>query len=73
MLKKQLPVYPGVGLGTNGYWSNSTRDNDYWDLINRPMVVYSNYTTGDTHDTIDEYEMGFDKFGPQFYTPTHCM
>ena len=40
----------------------------------RPMVGYSDYTTGDTHMTnYTEYSIGYDKWGAQFFIPTHCM
>lgn len=74
MLAKKGPVMPGVGYDPELGWYNSTGGNHYVDDYMRPMIGYSDYTRGDTHMTNwTEYSIGYDKYGPQFFTPTHCM
>lgn len=71
MLKKTLPVFPGVAYYENGYWYNSTDGDHVYDIQNRPMMEWVNYTYGGSDPS--KYSMGIDKFGPQFFFPSHCL
>jgi len=73
MLKKNLPIFPGVTY-YEGWWSNNTDNNELSDVKNRPLIGYSGHTND--YDHLDDpygYHMGTDDQGPQFYTPTHCL
>jgi len=72
IMNKKLPVYPPVAY-YQGYWSNSTSNNDLTNDHMRSMVTYANYT-GDKQDgPASEYDMGYDRTGPQFFFPFHCL
>lgn len=72
MLSSNLVAFPSV-VYENGAWWRSTDGNRIWDTLNRPMMMWVNYTKDYHNHDPAFYEMGYDKRGPQFYTPTHCM
>ena len=71
-LADKLWTYPSVSFLENWSWGMFTSENPYSNERNIPLVMYSNYTR-DTHDPLDDYDMGYDWYGPQFFFPTHCM
>ena len=73
MLAKKTPSFPGVGY-ENGYWQNSTAGDTWLNNHVRPFFNYSDYI--DDHNKKEEtgtYDVGYDKKGPQFYAPSHCL
>lgn len=69
MLGKKLVAMPGAG-NTDGSWDTSSRGNFYVNGKVRPFFKYANYTEKNDRD---EYDIGFDWHGPQFYAPSQCI
>ena len=72
MLKKKYPIFPGTGI-EDGAWCSSTSCDSFLNDNFRPLAIFSDY--GESHNNFKpkKYDVGYDKSGPQFYAPTHCL
>ena len=66
-----MAVFPGLSY-QNGRWHTQATSNPWLDDKFRPFAIYDNYTDHN-HATPEEYQVGFDVLGPQFFLPTQCI